>query len=79
MSCFGCCEDDDMHKATDHGGQYMMKNPAGINPIHFLISAALCLSIFGKFVSFTSFLLVSVVPSPILSIFDRVEFHLHRK
>lgn len=29
MSCFGCCEDDDMHKATDHGGPYMVKNPAG--------------------------------------------------
>ncbi|KAM1012140.1 hypothetical protein ACFX13_048200 [Malus domestica] len=40
MSCFGCCEDDDMHKATDHGGQYMMKNPAGNEGSHHASGAA---------------------------------------
>lgn len=29
MSCFGCCEEDDIHNATDSGGQYMVKNSAG--------------------------------------------------
>ncbi|KAK6239553.1 hypothetical protein QUC31_005022 [Theobroma cacao] len=29
MSCFGCCEEDDFHKAADNGGQYMVKNSAG--------------------------------------------------
>lgn len=32
MSCFGCCEEDDFHKAADNGGQYMVKNSAG-NPV----------------------------------------------
>ncbi|PRQ45071.1 putative protein kinase RLK-Pelle-RLCK-VIII family [Rosa chinensis] len=34
MSCFGCCDEDEMHKATDNGGPYMMKNPAGNEGIH---------------------------------------------
>ncbi|KAM5558470.1 pto-interacting protein 1 [Rosa sericea] len=34
MSCFGCCDEDDMHKAADNGGPYMMKNPAGNEGIH---------------------------------------------
>lgn len=29
MSCFGCCGEDDMHKAADNGGQYMVKSSAG--------------------------------------------------
>ncbi|PPR80353.1 hypothetical protein GOBAR_AA40365 [Gossypium barbadense] len=29
MSCFGCCEEDNIHNATDNGGQYMVKNSAG--------------------------------------------------
>ncbi|XP_062015226.1 uncharacterized protein LOC133731818 [Rosa rugosa] len=24
VSCFSCCDEDDMHKATDNGGAYMM-------------------------------------------------------
>ncbi|TQE01356.1 hypothetical protein C1H46_013036 [Malus baccata] len=34
MGCFGCCEDDGMHKANDHGGQYTVKNPAGNEGSH---------------------------------------------
>ncbi|KAJ0113066.1 hypothetical protein Patl1_00797 [Pistacia atlantica] len=29
MSCFSCCEEDDMHKAADNGNPYMAKNSAG--------------------------------------------------
>ncbi|GMI73696.1 hypothetical protein like AT3G62220 [Hibiscus trionum] len=29
MSCFGFCEEDDLHKASDNGGQYIVKQPAG--------------------------------------------------
>ncbi|KAF8042939.1 hypothetical protein BT93_A1312 [Corymbia citriodora subsp. variegata] len=29
MSCFSCCEDDDIHKAPDSGGMYPMKSSAG--------------------------------------------------
>ncbi|GMN52207.1 hypothetical protein TIFTF001_021354 [Ficus carica] len=29
MSCFGCCEDDDMHKAADSGGAYPVKSSSG--------------------------------------------------
>ncbi|XP_030539800.2 pto-interacting protein 1-like isoform X2 [Rhodamnia argentea] len=29
MSCFSCCEDDDIHKAPDGGGMYPMKSSAG--------------------------------------------------
>jgi pto-interacting protein 1 len=29
MSCFGCCEEDDIHKAADYGGQYTVKSSAG--------------------------------------------------
>ncbi|KAL4383570.1 hypothetical protein GQ457_15G020640 [Hibiscus cannabinus] len=31
MSCFGCCEEDDMQKASDNGGQYIVKQPSGNN------------------------------------------------
>ncbi|KAK9950425.1 hypothetical protein M0R45_005918 [Rubus argutus] len=34
MSCFSCCDEDDMHKATDNGGPYMMKNPSGNEGSH---------------------------------------------
>ena len=30
MSCFGCCGEDDMHKAADNGGAYQVKNSSGI-------------------------------------------------
>ncbi|TMW94776.1 hypothetical protein EJD97_009809 [Solanum chilense] len=30
MSCFGCCDDDDMHKPADHG-PFMSNNAAGYN------------------------------------------------
>lgn len=30
MSCFGCCGEDDMHKAADNGGPFPVKNSAGI-------------------------------------------------
>lgn len=35
MSCFGCCEEDDIGKHADGGGHYMMKNSVGKseNPI----------------------------------------------
>lgn len=29
MSCFSCCGEDDMHKAADNGGHYMVKNSGG--------------------------------------------------
>lgn len=29
MSCFSCCEDDDIHKAPDSGGMYPMKSSTG--------------------------------------------------
>ncbi|MBA0563002.1 hypothetical protein Golob_008017 [Gossypium lobatum] len=29
MSCFGCCEEDNIHKTTDNGGQHMVKISAG--------------------------------------------------
>ncbi|KAG4981706.1 hypothetical protein JHK87_026455 [Glycine soja] len=29
MSCFSCCEEDDLHKAAESGGPYVVKNPAG--------------------------------------------------
>ena len=29
MSCFGCCEDDDIHKAPESGNPFAAKNPAG--------------------------------------------------
>jgi len=29
MSCFGCCEEDEFHKAAESGGPYVVKNPAG--------------------------------------------------
>lgn len=29
MSCFGCCEDDDIHKAPEGGNPFAAKNPAG--------------------------------------------------
>nr|TKR91009.1 serine/threonine protein kinase [Populus alba] len=29
MSCFGCCEEDDIHKTADYGGQYTVKSSAG--------------------------------------------------
>lgn len=29
MSCFGCCEDDDMHKAAESGGPYTVRHSAG--------------------------------------------------
>ncbi|TKY52416.1 Pto-interacting protein 1 [Spatholobus suberectus] len=29
MSCFSCCEEDDLHKTTEKGGPYVVKNPAG--------------------------------------------------
>lgn len=32
MGCFGCCGDDDMHKAPGHG-PYMTPNSAGEHPI----------------------------------------------
>ena len=31
MSCFSCCEDDDINRPNDGGGAYMVKNAAG-NP-----------------------------------------------
>ncbi|KAH7837432.1 hypothetical protein Vadar_013786 [Vaccinium darrowii] len=31
MSCFGCCQDDDINRPTDGGGAYMVKNSAGNN------------------------------------------------
>jgi len=29
MSCFGCCEEDDVQKAADNGGPYAVKSSAG--------------------------------------------------
>ncbi|CAI0470069.1 unnamed protein product [Linum tenue] len=29
MSCFSCCEDDEIHKAADHGGHYPLKSSGG--------------------------------------------------
>ncbi|KAF9669208.1 hypothetical protein SADUNF_Sadunf14G0083900 [Salix dunnii] len=29
MSCFGCCEEDDIHKAADNGGTYAVKSSTG--------------------------------------------------
>ncbi|KAF5462344.1 hypothetical protein F2P56_018362 [Juglans regia] len=29
MSCFGCCQEDDVHKAAESGGPYMIKPSAG--------------------------------------------------
>ncbi|CAN1236342.1 Pto-interacting protein 1 [Linum grandiflorum] len=29
MSCFSCCEEDEIHKAADSGGQYPMKSSGG--------------------------------------------------
>jgi pto-interacting protein 1 len=29
MSCFSCCDDDDVHKAADTGGPYAVKSSAG--------------------------------------------------
>lgn len=29
MSCFSCCEEDDINKPVDGGGQYMVKHSAG--------------------------------------------------
>lgn len=29
MGCFGCCEDDDPHKAADTGGPFVANNSAG--------------------------------------------------
>jgi hypothetical protein len=29
MSCFGCCEEDDVRKAADSGGPYVVKSSAG--------------------------------------------------
>ena len=29
MSCFGCCEDDDIHTAPESGNPFAAKNPAG--------------------------------------------------
>ncbi|XP_058766760.1 pto-interacting protein 1-like [Vicia villosa] len=29
MSCFSCCQEDDIHKVAESGGPYIVKNPAG--------------------------------------------------
>lgn len=29
MSCFGCCPEDDVHKAAESGGPYPVKTSAG--------------------------------------------------
>ncbi|QCE07149.1 pto-interacting protein 1-like [Vigna unguiculata] len=29
MSCFGCCEEDELQKSAESGGPYVVKNPAG--------------------------------------------------
>ena len=29
MSCFSCCEDDDIHKAPESGNPFTVKHPAG--------------------------------------------------
>lgn len=34
MSCFGCCEEDELQKKADGGGPYMVKNSAGNNGAH---------------------------------------------
>lgn len=31
MSCFGCCEEDDAHKAADYGGHNTAKHFGGIS------------------------------------------------
>lgn len=34
MSCFSCCEEDELHKASESGGQYVVKNSTGnLSPI----------------------------------------------
>ena len=42
MSCFGCCEEDDIHKAAENGDQYLVKNSAG-NPLVEIHIRAECL------------------------------------
>lgn len=37
MSCFSCCEDDDIHKAPDNGGMYPMKSSAGNSVIKIIL------------------------------------------
>lgn len=40
MSCFGCCEEDDMHKAADNGNAYMVKSSAGTDGAYHASEAA---------------------------------------
>ncbi|XP_022890479.1 pto-interacting protein 1-like [Olea europaea var. sylvestris] len=41
MSCFGCCEEDDIGKHADGGGHYMMKNSVGNEGHYHTTDAAL--------------------------------------
>ncbi|KAE8703560.1 putative receptor-like protein kinase [Hibiscus syriacus] len=34
MSCFGCCEEESVHRTADNGGQHMVKNSAGNNGVY---------------------------------------------
>jgi len=36
MSCFGCCEEDELQKSAESGGPYVVKNPAG-NLVHTML------------------------------------------
>lgn len=36
MSCFSCCEEDDIHKASDTG-PYVANNSAGNSVPHFVV------------------------------------------
>ncbi|XP_057484485.1 pto-interacting protein 1-like isoform X2 [Actinidia eriantha] len=40
MSCFSCCEDDDINRPNDGGGAYMLKNAAGNNGGYHATEAA---------------------------------------
>ncbi|PSS06265.1 Pto-interacting protein like [Actinidia chinensis var. chinensis] len=40
MSCFSCCEDDDINRPNDGGGAYMVKNSAGNNGGYHATEAA---------------------------------------
>ncbi|GFS30590.1 Pto-interacting protein like [Actinidia chinensis var. chinensis] len=40
MSCFSCCEDDDINRPNDGGGAYMVKNAAGNNGGYHATEAA---------------------------------------
>lgn len=36
MSCFSCCEEDELQKSAESGGPYVVKNPAG-NLVHTML------------------------------------------